>query len=115
MCANEVFKIAYCCYPELKSYASFNDSYGIFTNTHEAERLPDCMACSIKPRNLTFKAETTLIDVLNFLKESLQYQMVNPGATTTTELGRRTLYMPGVAALEEVTRENLGKTLAGRQ
>lgn len=41
--------------------------------------------------------------------------MVNPGATTTSESGRKTLYMPGVAALEQVTRENLGKTLIGEQ
>ncbi|XP_022652126.1 NEDD8-activating enzyme E1 catalytic subunit-like [Varroa jacobsoni] len=111
ICANEVFKIAYCCYPNLKSYVSFNDSYGIFTNTHEAERLPDCMACSIKPRNLTFKEETTLGDVLDFLKESSQYQMMNPGVTTTTESGNKTLYMPGIAALENATKENLEKTL----
>lgn len=61
-----------------------------------------------------FSFQTTLGDVLDFLKESSQYQMMNPGVTTTTESGNKTLYMPGIAALENATKENLEKTLIGK-
>lgn len=32
----------------------FNDTAGIYTDVLEPERLPDCMACSVKPRQLRF-------------------------------------------------------------
>lgn len=111
ICANEVFKIAYSCYANLKTYVLFNDTAGIYTDVLEPERLADCMACSIKPKLLRFSPKATLGELLDHLKDSPQYQMSNPGATTITHDGKKTLYLPGLKSLEDQTRPNLDKTL----
>jgi len=111
ICANEVFKIAYSCYPNLKTYVVFNDTDGIYTSVLEPERLTDCMSCSVKPQTLRFPPTATLGEVLDFLKDSPKYQMSNPGATTATHDGQKTLYIPGLKSLEDQTKPNLNKTL----
>ena len=86
---------------------------GIYTYTYAAERNENCVACSQIPKTLVFDEKTKLKEVLDHLTES--FQMKNPGVTTTDLLGRnRTLYLPSVSSIEERTRPNLKKTLAGR-
>lgn len=45
-CATEVFKVATSCCTPLNNYMIFSDTDGIYTYTYEAEKKPDCIACS---------------------------------------------------------------------
>ncbi|KAL8566247.1 NEDD8-activating protein uba3 [Nucella lapillus] len=110
-CATEVFKVASsCCHP-LNNYMNFNDTEGVYTYTFEAMKREDCLVCSSHPQNLSFSESDKLQDVINFLTESLIYQMKSPGVTTSMDGKNRTLYMPNVKSIEERTRGNLKKTL----
>ncbi|KAG8181183.1 hypothetical protein JTE90_010955 [Oedothorax gibbosus] len=110
-CTTEVFKLATSCYNPLNNYMVFNDIDGIYTYTFEAERKENCLACSHKSLPLTFSEHDRLQVVLDFLKESAEYQMKSPGVTTTVNGKQKTLYMPSVPSIEAATRPNLKKTL----
>lgn len=110
-CATEVFKLATSCSLPLNNYMNFNDTEGIYTYTFEAEKKEDCMACSKIPKTLTFSETDKLQDVVNFLTESMEYQMKSPGLTAMIGGKNKTLYMQTVKSIEERTRENLKKTL----
>lgn len=85
---------------------------GIYTYTYAAERKEGCVACSQIPTTLAFHENVKLKDLLEHL--SATYQMKNPGATTTDHQGRnKTLYLPNVTSIEEMTRANLKKSLKG--
>jgi len=47
----------------------FNDVDGIYTYTFEAERNPECIACSQKPRTLHFQSNTLLRELIEYLCE----------------------------------------------
>lgn len=110
-CATEVFKIATSCCLPLNNYMNFNDTEGIYTYTFEAEKKEDCIACSNVPQTLSFSEDDKLQDVINFLIDSVSYQMKAPGVTTSVNGKNRTLYMQTVKSIEERTKQNLKKTL----
>lgn len=110
-CATEVFKIATSCCLPLNNYMNFNDTEGIYTYTFEAEKKDDCMACGSIPQTLSFSEEDKLQDIINFLIESVTYQMKSPGVTTSVNGKNKTLYMQTVKSIEERTKQNLKKTL----
>jgi len=110
-CATEVFKIASSCYHPLSNYMVFNDTDGIYTYTFEAEKKDDCLACSQVPQELKFKDNDKLQTVIDYLIQSLTYQMKSPGLTTMIDGKNKTLYMQTVSSIEERTRPNLKKTL----
>ncbi|KAL1373463.1 hypothetical protein pipiens_018644 [Culex pipiens pipiens] len=113
-CATEVFKIASSCCETLNNYMVFNDSDGIYTYTYEAEKKPDCLACSQVPRpvEVTDPATMTLQDLIQHLCDNAEFQMKSPGLTATIEGKNKTLYMATVKSIEEATRKNLTLSLA---
>jgi ubiquitin-activating enzyme E1 C len=111
VCATEVFKIASSCYHPLSNYMVFNDTDGIYTYTFEAEKKDDCLACSQVPQELKFKEDVKLQELIDYLTESITFQMKAPGLTTVIDGKNKTLYMQTVASIEERTRPNLKKTL----
>lgn len=111
--ALEAFKLATTCFTTMNNYMTFSDIQGVYTYTYEAERKENCLVCSVIPKPLTFSTSSKLSDVLDFLTNSLEYQMKSPGITTTYDDGRnRTLYIQSVPSMEEKLRPNLKKTLA---
>uniref|UniRef100_A0A1Q3F3G9 NEDD8-activating enzyme E1 catalytic subunit n=1 Tax=Culex tarsalis TaxID=7177 RepID=A0A1Q3F3G9_CULTA len=113
-CATEVFKIASSCCETLNNYMVFNDSDGIYTYTYEAEKKPDCLACSQVPRPVEVAdlAAMTLQDLIQHLCDNPEFQMKSPGLTATVEGKNKTLYMATVKSIEEATRKNLTLSLA---
>lgn len=89
----------------------FNDADGIYTYAYEAEKNPDCLACSQKARNIEMEAGAKLQDFIDKLINDHTLQMKKPGVTTSVNGKNKTLYMPNVASIEEATRPNLKKTL----
>ncbi|XP_005098883.1 NEDD8-activating enzyme E1 catalytic subunit [Aplysia californica] len=110
-CATEVFKLATSCYVPLNNYMNFNDTSGVYTYTFQAEKLDDCLVCSLKPQTLTFTETDKLQDIISHLQESPSYQMKSPGITTCVDGKNKTLYMQTVKSIEVKTRDNLKKTL----
>nr|XP_002128360.1 NEDD8-activating enzyme E1 catalytic subunit [Ciona intestinalis] len=110
-CANEVFKLATSCSIPLNNYMVFNDTNGVYTYTFEAERNEQCLACNNTPRNLSFKPDALLREVVDFLCQDNSLQMKSPGLTTTIEGLNKTLYMKNIPSLEAATRPNLSKSL----
>uniref|UniRef100_H2YHR1 NEDD8-activating enzyme E1 catalytic subunit n=1 Tax=Ciona savignyi TaxID=51511 RepID=H2YHR1_CIOSA len=111
VCANEVFKLATSCSIPLNNYIVFNDSNAVYTYTFEAERNATCVACSNKPRSLSFKPTTLLREVIDFFCQDSSLQMKSPCVTTNVEGSNRTLYMKNIPSLEAATRPNLAKSL----
>ncbi|KAI1297883.1 Nedd8-activating enzyme E1 catalytic subunit [Halotydeus destructor] len=112
VCATEVFKVATSCFTPMNNYMVFNDSHGIYSYTYEAERKENCLVCSQVPQTLTFGSSSKLADIIDHLVNSNEFQMKNPGITTTFKDGHnRTLYIQTVPSIEERTRPNLKKTL----
>uniref|UniRef100_A0A0B7B6L3 NEDD8-activating enzyme E1 catalytic subunit n=2 Tax=Arion vulgaris TaxID=1028688 RepID=A0A0B7B6L3_9EUPU len=111
VCATEVFKIATSCCLPLNNYMNFNDTNGVYTYTFEAEKTPDCLACSDKPQVLTFTELDKLQDIIKHLQENATYQMKSPGITTSVGGKNKTLYIQTVKSIEEATRDNLKKSL----
>lgn len=112
-CATEAFKLATSCYEPLRNYMVFNDLDGIYTYKYEPERKPNCLACSQIPRpvNVIDPNTMTLQDLIDFLCESPEFQMKNPGITTSVDGKNRTLYMSTVKSIEERTKANLTQSL----
>ena len=54
----------------LKNYLNFNDLQGVYTYSFEAERKPDCLVCSNKPKPLHFTEDTKLQEVIDHLMQS---------------------------------------------
>ena len=112
VCTTEVFKMATSCCMPLDNYMVFNDLDGIYTYSYQAEKKDNCIACSQIPKFLNVSETQTLQDLINYLCESIEYQMKSPGITYTASEGKNhTLYMPGIASIESQTRPNLEKTL----
>jgi len=110
-CASEVFKIVSSTANSLSNYVVFNDVDGVYTHTFEAEKKPDCLACSQTRHSLKFEDTAKLQEVIDYLVESPKYQMKAPGLTTVVEGHSKTLYMQNVKSIEERTKPNLKKTL----
>ncbi|KAL1132836.1 hypothetical protein AAG570_010788 [Ranatra chinensis] len=111
-CATEVFKLASSCCLPLNNYMVFNDVDGIYTYTYEAEKNPDCLACSNNVKTLDVKdGNMKLQELIDSLCENPSYQMKSPGITTVIDGKNKTLYLPLIKSIEERTRENLKKTL----
>jgi len=109
-CATEVFKIVSATGNALSNYVVFNDSDGVYTHTFEVEKKDDCFACSQIRHSLQFRGTSKLQEVVDFLSESVRYQMKAPGLTTVVDGASKTLYMQN-KIFEERTKPNLKKTL----
>lgn len=72
----------------------FNDVDGIYSYIHEAERKPDCLACSMVPRiiHLSDPRKVKLKDLIEMLRENHEYLMKNPGKLLFLHLQSRYLY-----------------------
>lgn len=113
VCATEVFKLATSCYGALNNYLVFNDIDGIYTYKYEAEKKPDCLACSSIPKTISISnpSSMTLQDLIEYLCNSPDFQLKNPALTTSIEGRNKTLYMSTVKSIEEQTRGNLTQSL----
>lgn len=113
ICSTEVFKIATSCYEILNNYLVFNDIDGVYTYKYEAERKPDCLACSSIPKTISINnpSSMTLQDLIDYLCNSVEFQLKNPGLTTSIDGKNKTLYMSTVRSIEEQTRANLTQSL----
>lgn len=112
-CVTEAFKLASSCCSTLNNYMVFNNVDGVYTYTYEAEKKDDCFVCSpffrVKYMDLPHDG-MKLNEFIEFLS-GLQYQMKNPGIVAAFAERNRTLYMSGVPSIEEMTRDNLKKSL----
>lgn len=112
-CVTEAFKLASSCCSTLNNYMVFNDVDGVYTYTYEAEKKDDCLVCSpsfrVKYVDLSHDG-MKLNEFIEFLS-GLQYQMKNPGIVAAFAEKNRTLYMSSVPSIEEMTRDNLKKSL----
>jgi NEDD8-activating enzyme E1 len=113
VCATETFKIATSCYETLNNYLVFNDVEGIYTYSYEAEKKDDCLACSQVPRTISINnpSSMTLQDLIEYLCNSAEFQLKNPGITTVIDGKNKTLYMSTVKSIEEQTKGNLTLSL----
>ncbi|XP_015783438.1 NEDD8-activating enzyme E1 catalytic subunit [Tetranychus urticae] len=111
VCSTEVFKITTSCCTAMNNYMVFNDVDSIYTYTYEAERNPNCLACSRVPQELNLSLESQLQEIIDLLVNDEKYAMKSPGLTTMINGKNRTLYMQSVASIEEKTRVNLKKSL----
>ena len=106
-CAMEAFKMATSCANYLKNYMVFNDSDGIYTFAYEPEKKEDCLACSLKVKDINISSDAKLQGFINMLVQDPLYQMKNPSTTTAD----KNLYISNrLLALEEATRPNLKKS-----
>lgn len=110
-CAAEVFKLASRCCAPLNNYLNFNDAEGVYTHMFEAEKKENCAVCCQIPHAIKFTETDKLQDVINFLQESVDYQLKSPGIVTTVDGKNKTLYMSTVKSIEVATKPNLKKTL----
>ncbi|KAF7256357.1 hypothetical protein EG68_05904 [Paragonimus skrjabini miyazakii] len=110
-CATEVFKLVTFCYNYLDNYMNFSDLDGVYTYTFSVERKPDCMACNNIPKDIDFSSTNTLRDVIDFLKNSIEYQMRSPNVTTVADGANKSLFID-LPEFADVLRQNLSKTLA---
>lgn len=117
LCATEVFKLGTGCFQYLNNYVVFNQADGIYSYVFEAEKKADCVACNRTAtlrRTLEFASVDKLSKVIDFLKESIEFQMKSPALTATKPdgSGSKTLYMSSIKSIEEATRPNLELSLA---
>ncbi|KAL4707608.1 hypothetical protein ACJJTC_002974 [Scirpophaga incertulas] len=110
-CATEVFKLATSCCTNMNNYMVLNMADGVYTYTFNAERRPDCVACSNTSRVLEIESDTTLQEIYNKLCEDHAYLMKSPGITTVINGRNKTLYMSSIKSIEERTRDNLKKKI----
>lgn len=91
----------------------FNDLDGIYTYTYEAERKPDCLACSSVPKTISISnpSSMTLQDLIDYMCNSADFQLKSPALTTNIDGSNKTLYMSTVKSIEEQTRANLTLSL----
>lgn len=91
----------------------FNDIDGIYTYKYEAEKNPQCLACSAIPRVISINnpSSMTLQDLIEYLCHNVDFQMKSPGLTTMIDGKNKTLYMSTVKNIEEQTRSNLTLSL----
>jgi NEDD8-activating enzyme E1 len=113
VCTTEVFKIATSCYEALNNYMVFNDIDGVYTYKYEAEKNPECLACSTIPRTISINnpSSMTLQDLIDYLCTNHDFQFKSPGLTTSIDGKAKTLYMSSVKSIEEQTRSNLTMSL----
>lgn len=80
-CATEVFKLATSLYENFNNNMVFNDVDGIYTYIYEYERKSDCLGCSNVPRTIPVDDPNgmTLENLIQFLKDSPEFQMKGPG------------------------------------
>ncbi|CAL8093457.1 unnamed protein product [Calicophoron daubneyi] len=110
-CATEVFKLVTFCYNYLDNYMNFSDLDGVYTYGFHVERKPDCLACNNVPKTLSFAPTDTLKDVIEYLCNSVEYQMRSPSVVTVENGKNKSLFID-LPELEEVLKPNLSKTLA---
>ncbi|KAA0193052.1 NEDD8-activating enzyme E1 catalytic subunit [Fasciolopsis buskii] len=109
-CATETFKLVTFCYNYLDNYMNFSDLDGIYSYVFSIERKPDCLACNNVPKHVEFAPTQTLRDVLNYLKESIEFQMKAPSITTVQNGSNKSLFID-LQEFSDVLRPNLSKTL----
>lgn len=112
-CVTEVFKIATSCYECYNNFLLFNDVDGIFSYVFEAERKENCITCANVPRLVEMADdEVTLQDLINYLCNDAEFQLKEPGLTTSVDGKNKTLFMSSVKSIAERTRPNLHLSLA---
>ncbi|KAK6221097.1 NEDD8 activating enzyme [Pestalotiopsis sp. IQ-011] len=110
-CCLEALKIATNTAPFLgmeDNFMSYDGTEGIYTNTFQYEKKADCPVCGDGGRPLKADPKWTLQELLESLKDNAVARFKQP----SLRADGKTLYMRGVADLEEKTRPNLEKTLA---
>ncbi len=71
-CCNEALKIATTCNPFLDNYMMYTGNDSIYTYTFQHQRKDDCPVCGdqTKARDLEMKKNSTLLDLIDTLKDS---------------------------------------------
>ena len=107
-CANEAFKLATGCCGFLNNNYTYNGVDGVFSNTFEYEKDPECLVCAGSVKKYSAAATQTLGGLVDALRADNAYKLVNP----TVLLSGKPLYMPKPPHLEQKLRANLEKPLA---
>ncbi|CAH0702946.1 unnamed protein product [Spodoptera exigua] len=110
-CATEVFKLASSCCANMNNYMVMNMADGVYTYTFNAEKRPDCVACSNSTRIVEIEPDATLQMIYDKLCEDPVFMMKSPGITTVINGRNKTLYMSSIKSIEERTRDNLKKKI----
>lgn len=111
-CSNEVFKIATSCCPYLDNYMSFEQTDGLYTGPQKMEdKKADCAVCSNRAIPLECSRDMSLEDLIQKLKDDVQFQFNAPAVSARIEGMDKNLYMTKPQSLEEMLRPNLEKSL----
>eukprot|EP00040_Diaphanoeca_grandis_P003579 m.25294 g.25294 ORF g.25294 m.25294 type:complete len:437 (+) comp14943_c1_seq1:80-1390(+) len=112
-CANEVFKIATSCCGYLDNYMSFEQTDGLYTGPQCMEdKKADCSVCSNRAVPLECDRDMSLTALIQKLKSDVVFQFNEPCLSTRIGASDKNLYMTKPAALEEMLRPNLDKSLS---
>ena len=104
-CVNEAVKVGTYCNKNVDNYMMYMGQTGIYCNTFNYERNPDCIVCGTKRYKKTVKLDQTLQSLIDDLKEELKLNKPQLGGA------KGILYIPSPPALEEKSRPNLELTL----
>ncbi|PWN25814.1 hypothetical protein BDZ90DRAFT_233828 [Jaminaea rosea] len=116
-CTQEALKIATGCNPFLNNYTMYTGNEGVYTYTFEHQKRAECPVCGGEARSFPVKAEETVGDVVERLKEVQDLQIKRPslafsGDASDAGKAGKPLYFQAPKQLEEATRPNLERKCA---
>ncbi|ANB13059.1 NEDD8-activating protein UBA3 [Sugiyamaella lignohabitans] len=106
-CCNEAFKIVTSCNPYLNNYMMYSGNDSVYTYTFEHQKKESCPVCGSRASPITVDSSQTLEEFLLSLADRPETKSPSPSIRTAS----KSLYMRKPPALEELTRENLTKSL----
>jgi len=110
-CATEVFKIITQSSSYLKNYMMYSGIDGVYTNTFNYDKNPDCAVCGSALKTLKLKDTAKVQNLLDALVNDAKLQLTRPSLSTVIADKTVMLYMQNPPHLEKHTRPNLDKTV----
>lgn len=107
MCCNEVIKLAGEIGSSLNNFFLYNGTEGVYSNSFENERLPECIVCSRTPI-IPLEGVTKECSVLEFVEKiQLKFSLKAPTIRNATQ----NIYFTSVSAMMELNEENSSKKI----
>jgi len=108
-CANEAYKIATMCLPNLENWMMYNAVESVYTSTTQYEKNPECLVCAIKKITVNLPPKSTLQQFIDRLVKEPQIfgELSDPSVSKYEDGQMRVLH--GTGALRFMTQANLEK------
>lgn len=112
MCCNEVIKLAGEIGSSLNNFFLYNGTEGVYSNSFENKRLPECIVCSRTPiiplEGVAKECSVLFSSVLEFVEKiQIKFSLKAP----TIRNASQNIYFTSVAAMVEWNEENSGKKI----